>query len=972
MAPWLAEDNATLEEAARHVGRYGMKAVAVLVPGRCTKSCRQQWGKLCAARPELQTLEIGNFDQGKYLGTVTDVERHIAARAVDPAADAALLKWLRDALKTAAHATLTNPAFEAMVKQLCACHSALDEQLVQLKARLAEMAANGAGDTFPGVPLLLVKEAVVAAHTQVEAKQRYDEQRHAGWTADARPANEHARGHDVYEGDNARVREFREAKAHLMALKNAAAISEEQYTELLEILAPLLKASDPDKFANSADTVREPHKLQQCARALNVLEKVLSAHLDQAVQIRQRASLFKFVEAGFDYAKPYSGKDVVVALPIALDKKGATIALYEYGNKVCAAFYYRRASLNFALKSGRPPNSAWYPGRDGNFDNFKVTSANQRDADGTFTAQRSYPFQFGGAVRKLERVLAASASAPFMDNAITPGTAYQAMRATIHHVIAQERGTDAPAPASVVAAIDDDASEDDDARKRALSVSSAGEEAALARCDDTSSALISAIARAVRGDAVANEENLLRVVSLLRKRDFGPFEAIAFAADRLFGVEDARALPEPSESLDALARRFAPTYAPRTLTTEERDIVHVLAQFGVESNALEDDDDGHAPAVAATTEASPSPPVPQLRLLTVGTRVEARWEGEWCPAIVSQVYEDAYEVEWVDDPEVFNRLDLEDVRVARVEDAAATGPPLALPADAVADATPVQSSEAPARRGGTRSSGQPPVVTNPYACPHCHAPFESRGARGSHIRFCRSNPANAARAAAAPAPSVAVLAMPAAQRVLDRTLAAGDARSSITLEDILEELGSSIPESIAGVKDVARCLDAIRTCVPIMEFLKGRGFGIGGGCDDTSVQGILGGAGEQAEEDEGDGGASEFGRPQQRDGPRPGRSTGPGDGAGTRPRARWTFERTFDLGPHVAVALAPRADQAVVDFIIYNGLIQKLCVAGARVTAPVVDVMPAPTFTARAGDGAKKQRVDAPVAADAGDGRIHA
>jgi len=80
----------------------------------------------------------------------------------------------------------------------------------------------------------------------------------------------------------------------------------------------------------------------------------------------------------------------------------------------------------------------------------------------------------------------------------------------------------------------------------------------------------------------------------------------------------------------------------------------------------------------------------------------------------------------------------------------------------------------------------------------------------------------------------------------------------------------------------------------------------------------------------------------------------------------------FDLGPHVAVALAPRADQAVVDFIIYNGLIQKLCVAGARVTAPVVDVMPAPTFTARADDGAKKPRVDAPVAADAGDGRIHA
>ena len=84
------------------------------------------------------------------------------------------------------------------------------------------------------------------------------------------------------------------------------------------------------------------------------------------------------------------------------------------------------------------------------------------------------------------------------------------------------------------------------------------------RCDDTSSALISAIARAVRGDAAANEEHLLKAVSLLRKRGFEPFEAIAFAADRLFGVEEARALPGATESLDALARRYAPTYAPRS------------------------------------------------------------------------------------------------------------------------------------------------------------------------------------------------------------------------------------------------------------------------------------------------------------------------------------------------------------------------------------------------------------------------
>ena len=158
---------------------------------------------------------------------------------------------------------------------------------------------------------------------------------------------------------------------------------------------------------------------------------------------------------------------------------------------------------------------------------------------------------------------------------------------------------------------------------------------------------------------------------------------------------------------------------------------------------------------------------------------------------------------------------------------------------------------------------------------------------------CHSNPAIAARAAAAPAQSGAVRAMPAAQRVLDRALAQGRARSSITLEEIIEELGS-IPEQTRGIHDVARCLDAILTCVPIMEFLKGRGFNIGGACDNTSVQGILGGAGEEAEEDEGAYEADEFGRPQQPE--RQGRPTGPDDDAGRRPRGQWFFDRTSTWG----------------------------------------------------------------------------
>ena len=335
----------------------------------------------------------------------------------------------------------------------------------------------------------------------MEAKQQFDARRRAGWTADSRPADELVSGYDVYEGgDDARVREFLEAKAHLTALKNAGTISAAQYTELLDLVAPRLKASDPDKFANHADTVTDPHKLQECARAVDVLEKVLSAHLDENVKIRQRASLGTFVEASFDYAKPYSGNDVVVALPIELDQSGATIALYEYGGKVCAAFYLRRVSLNFALKSGRPPNSAWYPGRDGNFETSRrplrtsatpTASSWRRARTRTGSAPPSGSWSAPSPTRRARR----SWTTPSRRSRRTRRCGRPCATSSL-----KNEGRTRPRP-SVVAAIDDDALEDGDARKRALSVSSADEEEALVRCDDTSFALISAIARAVRGDA---------------------------------------------------------------------------------------------------------------------------------------------------------------------------------------------------------------------------------------------------------------------------------------------------------------------------------------------------------------------------------------------------------------------------------------------------------------------------------------
>ena len=67
-----------------------------------------------------------------------------------------------------------------------------------------------------------------------------------------------------------------------------------------------------------------------------------------------------------------------------------------------------------------------------------------------------------------------------------------------------------------------------------------------------------------------------------------------------------------------------------------------------------------APVAQAPVAQAPSP-----ASFAVGERVEARYENEWYPAIVDEVLEDGYEVEWVQEPEVFHRLDLEDVRSPR-------------------------------------------------------------------------------------------------------------------------------------------------------------------------------------------------------------------------------------------------------------------------------------------------------------------
>ena len=88
----------------------------------------------------------------------------------------------------------------------------------------------------------------------------------------------------------------------------------------------------------------------------------------------------------------------------------------------------------------------------------------------------------------------------------------------------------------------------------------------------------------------------------------------------------------------------------------------------------EDDDDGDggewspeapSPVVKKKAPVKKTVPPPFIQRFAAGAHVEARWEGEWWPAIVDQVFPDAYEIEWVEEPDVFNRLDLEDVRAAR-------------------------------------------------------------------------------------------------------------------------------------------------------------------------------------------------------------------------------------------------------------------------------------------------------------------
>ena len=90
------------------------------------------------------------------------------------------------------------------------------------------------------------------------------------------------------------------------------------------------------------------------------------------------------------------------------------------------------------------------------------------------------------------------------------------------------------------------------------------------------------------------------------------------------------------------------------------------------------------PAVADATAAVPA--------FAVGARVEAKWAEEWFCAVVEEAHADgSYEVEWVDDPNVFNAVAAADVRAAATEDDARAA--AAAAAKAVPEAAPESEEE---------------------------------------------------------------------------------------------------------------------------------------------------------------------------------------------------------------------------------------------------------------------------------------
>ena len=208
--------------------------------------------------------------------------------------------------------------------------------------------------------------------------------------------------------------------------------------------------------------------------------------------------------------------------------------------------------------------------------------------------------------------------------------------------------------------------------------------------------------------------------------------------------------------------------------------------------------------------------------------------------------------------------------------------------------------------------------------------------------------------------AAATAAQDAAMRAVSKLRGSGKGRGALTLEDVEKELAAAGKDSASyGIKNLQRVVDSAKNFVPVVELLGAAGYGIGGGCNknktsngDETGNGLPPEQQAEADDDEEPGRDAEPYRPTE-------------DEEGRTPRAAWTAAKTVASAPVIVIPLKPRADQSVVDFAIYQGLVRKAILAGAAVP-PFVDELPALGAPEPGDGGAKKRRVESVTDASPG------
>ena len=208
--------------------------------------------------------------------------------------------------------------------------------------------------------------------------------------------------------------------------------------------------------------------------------------------------------------------------------------------------------------------------------------------------------------------------------------------------------------------------------------------------------------------------------------------------------------------------------------------------------------------------------------------------------------------------------------------------------------------------------------------------------------------------------AAATAAQDAAMRAVSKLRDSGKGRGALTLEDVEKELAAAGKDSASyGIQNLQRVVDSAKNLVPVFELLGAAGYGIGGGCNkkktsngEETGNGLPPEQQAEADDDEDQGRDAEPYRPTE-------------DEEGRTPRAAWTAAKTLASAPVIVIPLKPRADQSVVDFAIYQGLVRKAILAGAEVP-PFVDELPALGAPEPGDGGAKKRRVESVTDASPG------